>query len=164
MGYNIIEVEGDDIILENTRYPGTPGLYELIFNKKPKSFNDADKKLYGDIVNKTNIAFRNFDSTKKMRENESYKFKKIIKPLVDSHNQSSPPLTRSQSKIVGGLGFDANMKYELNRPIQYRYWDNLEELVDRLCLLHAARNAGNNNVGNEILAIEEELREASIII
>ena len=43
------------------------------------------------------------------------------------------------------------------------YWNDPNELVERLLLLHAAKAAGNTNVYNEILAIEEELREANII-
>ena len=45
----------------------------------------------------------------------------------------------------------------------YTYWDDPNELVDRLCLLHASRKAGNNNLSNEILNIESELREAGYI-
>lgn len=48
-------------------------------------------------------------------------------------------------------------------PIDYMYWDNPNELVDRLRLLIAERSAGNNNHDNEIHAIIEELREANII-
>jgi len=45
----------------------------------------------------------------------------------------------------------------------FSYWDDPNELVDRLCLLHASRQAGNTNVSNEILSIESELRQASYI-
>ncbi len=43
------------------------------------------------------------------------------------------------------------------------YWNDPNELVERLILLHASKAAGNTSVYNEILAIEEELREANII-
>lgn len=49
------------------------------------------------------------------------------------------------------------------RPLDYRYWDDPNELVDRLRLLTAERSAGNDNHENEILAIIEELREAKVI-
>lgn len=45
----------------------------------------------------------------------------------------------------------------------YTYWDNPNELVDRLVLLNASREAGNTNVVNEINSIVEELREAGYI-
>jgi hypothetical protein len=50
-----------------------------------------------------------------------------------------------------------------NKPYRALYWDNVNELVERLFLLHASKNAGNDSVHNEIIAIEEELREAGII-
>jgi hypothetical protein len=46
---------------------------------------------------------------------------------------------------------------------EYRYFNTLEELVERLEILWASRLAGNNGVDNEILAVEEELREEGII-
>ena len=48
-------------------------------------------------------------------------------------------------------------------PLDLRYWDDPNELVDRLRLLIAERSAGNNNHDNEIHAIVEELRESKII-
>lgn len=45
----------------------------------------------------------------------------------------------------------------------YTYWDDPNELVDRLCLLHASKEAGNNNVSNEIISIVSELRQAGYI-
>ena len=49
------------------------------------------------------------------------------------------------------------------RHSEYTYWDDPNELVDRLRLLIAERRAGNNNHDNEIQSILEELREAEII-
>lgn len=46
----------------------------------------------------------------------------------------------------------------------YIYWDNPNELVDRLKLLIASQSAGNTNHTNEINSIIEELKEAGIII
>ena len=46
----------------------------------------------------------------------------------------------------------------------YIYWDNPNELVNRLRLLMASKKAGHNNHDNEIISIIEELKEAEIII
>ena len=45
----------------------------------------------------------------------------------------------------------------------HTYWDDPNELVDRLCLLHASQEAGNTNVINEITSIITELRQAGYI-
>ena len=49
-----------------------------------------------------------------------------------------------------------------SRP-DYIYWDDPNELVDRLRLLMASQAAGNPSHNNEILSIIEELREAKIL-
>ena len=43
------------------------------------------------------------------------------------------------------------------------YWDDPNELVERLRLLAAEYQAGNTTHSNEIMAILEELREADLI-
>jgi hypothetical protein len=47
--------------------------------------------------------------------------------------------------------------------LDYRYWDNADELVDRLRLLVMSKRAGHTSHSNEIHAIIDELREANII-
>lgn len=47
--------------------------------------------------------------------------------------------------------------------MDYVYWDDPNELVDRLRLLLAERAAGNPSHINEIISIIEELREAGIV-
>ena len=44
------------------------------------------------------------------------------------------------------------------------YWDDPNELVERLQMLLSSKNAGNNNHNNEMNSIIEELKEANIII
>jgi len=51
-----------------------------------------------------------------------------------------------------------------NNTVDYVHWDDPNELVDRLRLLDASRNAENNAHENEILSIIEELCEAGLII
>ena len=48
--------------------------------------------------------------------------------------------------------------------IDYVHWNDSNELVDRLRLLEASRQADHNAHNNEILYIIEELREAGLII
>ena len=52
------------------------------------------------------------------------------------------------------------MKVQRNNLV---YWDDPNELVDRLRLLLASKSAGNTGVSNEIISIFEELREAGLI-
>lgn len=47
--------------------------------------------------------------------------------------------------------------------MDYIYWDDPNELVDRLRLLIASQAAGNTSHTNEIFSIIEELREGEIV-
>ncbi|KAI8123498.1 hypothetical protein CVS40_5822 [Lucilia cuprina] len=50
-----------------------------------------------------------------------------------------------------------------NRKPKYIYWDDPNELVNRLRLLTSSSSVGHNNHKNEIISIIEELKEANII-
>jgi hypothetical protein len=50
-----------------------------------------------------------------------------------------------------------------NYPINYVYWDDPNELVERLRLLVASQTAGHSDHNNEIVSIVEKLRESGII-
>lgn len=50
-----------------------------------------------------------------------------------------------------------------NKKINYTYWDNPNELVDRLRLLVSSKSAGHTSHNNAIISIIEELQEANII-
>jgi len=48
--------------------------------------------------------------------------------------------------------------------IDYVYWDDPNELVNRLWLLDASHWAGNNSHDTEMLSTIEKLRDAGLII
>ena len=62
-----------------------------------------------------------------------------------------------------GLPIDESMTVTDN-AIDYVYWDDPNELVDRLGLLVASRAAGHTGHDNEITSIVEELREDGRIL
>lgn len=62
----------------------------------------------------------------------------------------------------GGNGLDSEfIPYTEN--IVYEFYDDPNELVDRLMLLVSSKGAGNSNHDQEINSILEELRERNII-
>lgn len=56
------------------------------------------------------------------------------------------------------------MQYTKNEHVSYTYWNDPNELVDRLRLLIASKSAGHSAHTNEIMSIIEELREENIIV
>ena len=79
--------------------------------------------------------------------------------LLSSRDSNVGGIAREGS----GLPIDDAMTVTDN-AINYVYWDDANELVDRLRLLLASRDAGHTGHDNEIASIVEELREAGLIV
>lgn len=151
-----IESAADSLCLisvGNRQYELTKGLKELLFEKLPdfKLISDRDKITYKDILEYTNAHKRDFSRRGQIKGDRSIKYSKIVKPLFC--------LDETETKIGRGLP-----KLKDNKTFSdFIYWDNPNELIERLKLLIASKEAGNNNHNNEIISIIEELREAGII-
>ena len=141
----------DNIIIDGVRYIDTPGLYQLIFKRIPDDviYTEEDKQKYKSMLLATNAHRRNHAEHGRLLSNKGYKYKYVIAPLM-------------YGKKVGS---DIPCAMTLNdNAINYVHWDDPNELVDRLRLLNASRQAGHNAHDNEMLSIIEKLREAGIII
>ncbi|KAL6253553.1 hypothetical protein P5V15_015621 [Pogonomyrmex californicus] len=151
--------KNDSIIIDNVRYNGTPGLYELIFKRLPDDavFTEDDKQTYKSILLTTNAHRRGHSAHNPIKGNRGSKYINIIAPLVSTYGSSG------RKKGAGVSNIPTAMKLNDNK-IDYVHWDDPNELVDRLRLLDASHRAGNNAHDNEMLSIIEELREAGIII
>lgn len=175
-----VNIEGPDVIVNGIKYPGTVGLYELLFKKNPIGYSKDDLDQYMDILKRTNAYRRNFNPDAQIQGTQSEKYRTIIKPYLmkknilkhpstlirsSSFKKPPPPTTRLKAKRGGRL--DSSRNYNMvelsNKPIDYVYYDDPNELVDRLRLLMASDLAGNKGHNNEIISIIEELREAKII-
>lgn len=164
LGNYPIHFDNDDIIINNVKYEGTPGLYELIFMRQPDKYiyTEEDLQTYRQILKITSTHIH--PSTGRIKSSKSLKYNKIIKPIVwasSSPSTSSPHRARQywRGDDTGGHGL---MKITDTKP-NYIYWNNVNELCDRLQLLVASQNAGHTGHDNEILSIIEELYEAGII-
>lgn len=154
LGDKHFDVDKDDnMIIGGVRYAGTPGIYELIFKRLPDDmiYTDDDKQKYRDILLATNAHRRNHLAQNQILGNKGYKYKHVIAPLL------------FQTKTGKGLTAPRTMTLS-NNSIDYVYWNDPNELVDRLRLLEASHHAGNNAHNNEFQSIIEELQEAGIII
>ncbi|KYN10236.1 hypothetical protein ALC57_17634 [Trachymyrmex cornetzi] len=146
-----------DIIIDGKRYDGTAGLYELIFMKFPNESmcTDDDVHTYRSILLTTNAHRRGHSPSNQVMGSKGYKYKNIIAPLV------------SDKKVGTGINKRVNLSHTMtlnDNKIDYIHWDDPNEIVDRLRLLEASRQAGHNGHDNEILSIIEELGEAGLII
>ncbi|XP_070527153.1 uncharacterized protein [Cardiocondyla obscurior] len=151
IGSKRIELDkNDDIFIDGKKYPGTVGLYELIFMKfsNESSYTDIDKQYYKSILLSTNAHKRDYSEQNQVKSNKGHKYKSIIAPLLDKKVRQGIPST----VILN------------DNKIDYIHWNDPNEFVDRLRLFEVSCHAGHNAHDNEILSIIEELREAGLII
>ncbi|CAG9818881.1 unnamed protein product [Phaedon cochleariae] len=128
---------------------GTPGVYQLIFYDYPSDYNDEDLQAYKEILK---LSDRYINKDGKLKGSKRWKYTNIIKPLIVQMRENSG----RRSTIGSGLTYNENL-------VEYIYWDDPNELVDRLKLLIASKEAGNTSLDNEIVAIVNELREANLL-
>lgn len=138
LGNKEVKFLEDSILIDGTVYPSTSGLNQLLFLKNPLIFTDSDLEVYKSILIHTSAHLSTVGN--KIKKGGT-KYSTIISKLFPS-------------------GGELSMKLQKNNLV---YWDNPNELVDRLRLLLASKAAGNTSVSNEIISIFNELHEAGLI-
>lgn len=135
------------IVLAGITYAPTEGLYELVFKRIPddEMYSEEDLRAYKDILLKTNAHKKGYKFNGNINRNRSLKYKNVIEQLFPKQLYGKGLVTKS-----------------LSRPDPI-YWNNVNELVDRLRLLTASAEAGSSAHKNEIINIIEELRESGFI-
>ena len=126
--------------------------------KRPNSsiYTDNDLAQYKEILEHSCAHRRDVKPSSQINGNQSFKYKNIIQKLV----QRSPPPYNLRERV--GKGISSQMQLTANN-IDFVYWNDPNELVDRLRLLIASQHAGHTNHNNEIISIIEELKKANII-
>lgn len=148
------------ITINEQNYEFTPGLKELLIRNKPnlKLVTEKDKIMYKHLLVTTSAHRRDFNPNGQLKGDKGLKYCQIIKPLFSDTKQDFPK-NLTEFKIGGSL--PKLKKYK--KATDYIYWDDPNELIERLKLLIASKSAGNSNHDNEILSIIEELKESGII-
>lgn len=150
------------VSINEKHYKLTPGLKELLMRSKPNlnTVTEYDKIVYKDILHYTNAHKRDFNPKGQIKGDKGVKYRQIIKPMFSERSDIRKTQCVKQQTKSGGY-IPKNKKYRSNTD--YVYWDDPNELVERLKILIASQNAGNTGHDNEILSIIEELKEAGII-
>jgi hypothetical protein len=159
LGSHVVTIDNDILEMNGRTHNLTPGLRELLFEKVPdlKTVTDQDKRTYKLLLLETNAHRRDFNPNKPIKSNKGRKYLQIIRPMFKF---SKERLTSNES-CTQGQGLPIMKKVRSN--VSYVYWDDPNELVDRLKLLVASRDAGNTGLENEIISIIEELQESGIL-
>ena len=155
IGSKKVDIEDGELIFndgDGPRYFLTPGLWELITKKSPTGYTSEDLECYGEIICDTNVyKYRNIPDGNKLKKSKSPKYTSIIAPLLYKY--------RLIQDKKHGTGLQKVVTKANN--VEYVYWDNLDELLERLYILYGELKAGNTNptIRNEIISIIQEFKE-----
>lgn len=149
-GNSAFQIYDNSISVGDNSWHMTPGLFQLLFHKKPRNYDDGELEIYGEILDVTNAARRQFDSTKQIKGTRAFKYQSIIKPLYES--KKKPSIQTYKGSTL--------MKLNTTKP-KYVFWKDPNILVKRLRFLLSQSSDLVNQ--NEIISIIEELKEANII-
>ena len=182
IGYRPVKIENDDIIINDERFKGTPGLWELI-----TSNNIPEKEKYKaeDLMNYITIMHitkSTFDKNNK-RISGNNKMNKLIKPLVKAFEKGGE--NKLITEINKHFGFEEETDEEEDeedededdpqpstsgtksdkakgKGLKFLSSDP-NALIDRFDLLFSSKKAGHTGVRNEIVSILDELKRQGVI-
>lgn len=162
LGKDEVKVIDNRYFVKGKSFAITNGLTDLLLRENPQQYSKADLKAYKSMLTLTSAHKTDCKKNGAIRRNpNSAKYNDVIKKLFPI--RQSPRLRRTKS---GGCIKKPQTDFKVvNRAkeMNYTYWDDPNELVNRLRLLHASQSAGHTGHDNEIISIIEELREAKII-
>ena len=180
IGNKRIIVKGNDIIIDDKTYPGTPGLWELIVSKElPKAKTTEEDYLnYGRILKQTNAIYHgnnpndpNDPSKPNTRPKSSKgdKWKNLISPIWEEIKPK--PEEKGGKGGKGGKGKGGKGKGKLHEdPPPSTSGTGLtilpndpNALIERFDLLLTSQNAGHTGVRNELVSIFDELKRQGVI-
>jgi len=130
--------------------------HSLTFLSKLENYNDQDLKMYKKIILETNIQVVGFKPNNRIKGTRVYKYSHINKKLID---KDFSPTTTTPLCSKTGFGY---MTLQKSNP-NYVYWNDVNELIERLEILVASKGTGNTSHNNEIFSILEEWRVERII-
>lgn len=137
IGDSNVDFEGPDMLIKGVRYKGTPGLYEVLFKNEPIGYTKHDEKEYLDILKRTNGLYnRNDPKLPLLRATKDVKskYQRVIEPTFGRPRSSSVPTIQTRSKASRGYMTWKNFN---KNNTEYKYFDDYNEIVERLRLLLA---------------------------
>ena len=168
IGYRPVKIENDDIIIDDERFKGTVGLWELITSKDIPDISEYGAEDLAGYITIMHITKATYDKNNK-RVGGNDKMNKLIKPFVKALEED-----KSGNKLVTEInkhfGFE---KYEEPATIPFTPTKGTglpkilpsdpNALIDRFDLLFSSQKAGHTGVRNEIVSILDELKRQGVL-
>ena len=152
IGDKTVKIFENDVVVAGKQYPGRRQLWNLLLFKDLQDSTHSPDVLasYANILKDSNAIYQNNDPrTGKPKSSRSQKYTTVIRPIWE--DLKSEKLGKGLIKTVKTSGVD------------YKYYTDANQLVDRLRLLYASTTAGADAHGNEILEIMTELENRGIV-
>ena len=173
IGYRPVKIENDDIIINDERFRGTPGLWELITSNdipEKEKYKSEDLANYITIMNITKATY---DKNNKRIGGKNKKMNNLIKPLVIALEEGGGDKLIKEINKHFGFEEEADEEYE---EYEEEYIlpstsgtglkilpSDPNALIDRFDLLFSSKKAGHTGVRNEIVSILDELKRQGVI-
>ena len=135
----VLTIAYNNIVVDGEKFRGTPGLWELIMEERPRRVNKNDLEEYKDLLRKTNALHKDFNlKSPYPRSSRSDKWKFLLRPIWDD-------IRGYEGEGIIIMSSDPNA------------------LLERLDLLLASQKAGNTGVGNELVSICDKLKRQGVL-
>ena len=168
IGSKPIKIEDDDIIINDIRFKGTPGLWRLLTSKNiPDKFSATDLRNYIYIMSDTNVTRVKYNKDNR-RISGNDKMNKLIKPLVIALEEGGEDALTNE--ISGYFGFEEETDEDEDDLQPSKSGTGLtilpsdpNALIDTFDLSFSSKKAGHTGVRNEIISILDELKRQGVI-
>ena len=171
IGSKYLKIKGDDIMIDDKTYIGTPGLWELIVSKEPQEgkYTEDDYLKYINLLIQTDtIHQKNNPNSPKPKSSTSKKWATLISPVWEHTRESKKPLPKEKGEE--GKGKRKGRKKRQEDPQPSTSGEGLtilpsdpNALIDRFDLLFSSKKAGHTGVRNEIVSILDELKRQGVL-
>ena len=185
IGYRPVKIENDDIIIDDTPFKGTVGLWKLITSKDIPDKTEYKAEDLAGYITIMHITKATYDKNNK-RVGGNDKMNKLIKPLVKTLEED-----KSGNKLITEINKHFGFEDETGEEEEYE--EEYEEaasipftptkgtglsaagqglkilpsdqnaLIDRFDLLFSSKKARHTGVRNEIVSILDELKRQGVL-
>ena len=160
-----IKIENDDIIIKDTPFKGTVGLWKLLTSKDIPDiteYKDVDLADYIIIMHMTKATY---DKNNKRVGGKNNKMNNLIKPFVIALEEGGAKGLRD--KIEKHFGYKEETDDDPHPSTSGTGLKILPSdpnaLIDRFDLLFSSKKAGHTGVRNEIVSILDELKRQGVL-
>ena len=90
IGDKLIGIVGDNIVIDDEVYIGTPGLWSLVTDKTPREYDERDYERYKELLHETSVLYQHYNQqtfNKRPRASKSRKWNAILTPIWDEFKQ-----------------------------------------------------------------------------